>query len=72
MENEKLYVLLSTPVGSTYGGSYRPLVIKMSFDRQELERTKAAIEAQTRFFTPKLEVCEMNDEIAEWYWPERS
>ena len=72
MDNEKLYVLLSTPVGSTYGGSYRPLVIKMSFDRQELERTKAAIEAQAGIWAPYLEVALLDKHIAEWNWPQRS
>ena len=66
MNNDKLYVLLSTPVGSTYD---RPLVIKMSFDRQELERTKAAIEAQAGIWAPYLEVALLDKHIAEWDWP---
>lgn len=67
MNNDKLYVLLSTRPESTHD---RPLVIKMSFDRQELERTKAAIEAQAKFWAPRLEVALLDDQIAERYWPE--
>lgn len=69
MENGKLYVLLSASSTSTHS---RPLVIKMSFDRQELERTKAAIEAQAGIWAPRLEVTPLDKDIAEWYWPESS
>ena len=62
----KLYALLGAP--RTHG-TY--LVIQLSFDKEELERIKAAIEAQTYYFTPKLEIREVDDHVAEWYWPEK-
>lgn len=64
--NPTLYALLGAPCVS---GSY--IVIQLSFDREELERIKAAIEAQTHYFTPKLEVCKVDDHVAEWYWPRK-
>ena len=67
MEDEKLYVLLSSR--KTSSGA-RPIVVKMSFDRRELERTKAAIEAQSGIWAPRLEVAPLDKHIAEWYWPE--
>lgn len=62
----KVYALLGAP--GTHG-TYT--VIQLSFDKDGLERIKAAIEAQTRYFTPKLEVVEVDDGIAEWYWPQK-
>lgn len=66
MDDGKLYVLLSAPSHSSNG---RLLVIKTSFDRDDLERTKAAIEAQAGIWAPKLEVAPLDERIAKWYWP---
>ena len=61
-----LYALLGSP--GTHGEF---ILIQLSFNKKELELMKAAIEAQTHYFTPKLEVREVDDHVAEWYWPKK-
>jgi len=62
----KIYALLGAP--STHGEA---ILIQLSFNKKELELMKAAIEAQTYYFTPRMEIREMDDHVAEWHWPQK-
>ena len=71
MEAIVIYPKLYALVGAPYGHIDR-VVIQMSFDKDELERMKAAIESQVHYFTLNLEVCEVDDRIAEQCWPKKT
>ena len=60
---DRLYVLLA----SRAQGYGEKVVVQMSFDRQELERMKAAVEAQSGFCAPDLEVAPLDQCNAKFY-----
>ena len=62
----KLYALLGAP---RVNGSF--IVMQLSFDKEELERIKGAVEAQTHYFTPQMKIREVDDHVAEWNWPKK-
>ena len=60
---DRLYALLARRAKG-YG---EKVVVQMSFDRDELERMKAAVEAQSGFCAPDLEVAPLDQCNAKFY-----
>jgi len=63
---KKLYALI-TNRESGYG--YGPIVVQVSFNKEELEEIANYLNNNIKYFSPNATVSEVNDAVCQWYWP---
>ena len=61
----KLYALVSN---RDRGYGYGPIVVQVSFNKEELEEMAEYLNSFT-YFPANAEVKEVTEHVVEWYWP---
>ena len=62
---KKLYALITNRDG---GHGYGPIVVQVSFNKEELEEIANYLN-QFKYFGPNAHVEECTEHVCEWYWP---
>ena len=60
----KLYGLLTNPIADFR----HPVIVQVSFDREELEEIAEYLN-ELKYFSPRAEVIEIDDDAVCYYWP---
>ena len=61
----KLYGLLTNPRADFQ----HPVIVQVSFDREELEEIAKYLNEEIKYFSPRAEVIEIDDDACCYYWP---